>query len=144
MYSTCSLRRFAELHHRADVVARGDDRRPDEWLGDLRDLCRVGHLGGAADLDHLAADQRHLVADVRGGGEQLEVVLALEPLADDVHVEEAEESAAEAEAERIGGLGLIRERRVVESEAVERVAEVLVVVGVDRESPQKTIGRTSR
>ena len=37
---------------------------------------------------------------------ELEVVLALEALADDVHVQQAEEAAAEAEAERVGGLGL--------------------------------------
>ena len=64
---------------------------------------------------------------------QLEVVLALEALAHDVHVQQAEEAAAEAEAERVGGLGLPRQRRVVERELLERVAQVRVVVGVDRE-----------
>jgi len=35
----------------------------------------------------------------------MHAVLALEPLLDDVHVQQAEEAAAEAEAERLRGLG---------------------------------------
>ena len=42
-------------------------------------------------------------------------------------------AAAEAEAERVGGLGLPGERRVVERQLLKRVAQVRVVVGVDRE-----------
>ena len=94
----------------------------------------VGHVGGAVDLDRLAAvDQCHLVAHVGRGRQQLEVVLALEALADDVHVEQAEEAAAEAESERVRGLGLVRERGVVQGQALQRLAQVLVAVGVDRE-----------
>ena len=81
----------------------------------------------------VAVGQRHLVLDARHRRQQLEVVLALEPLADDVHVQQAEEAAAEAEAERVGGLGLPAQRGVVEGELLERVAQVRVVVGVDRE-----------
>ena len=93
----------------------------------------VGHLGRAVDLDPLAADHLDEVADVGGRRQQLEVVLALEPLAHDLHVEEPEEAAAEAEAERLRVLRLVGERRVVERQLVERVAEVLEAVGVDRE-----------
>ena len=49
------------------------------------------------------------VGDGGRGHEQVEVELALEALADDLHVEEAEEAAAEAEAERLRGLGLVHE-----------------------------------
>ena len=48
-------------------------------------------------------------------------------------MEEAEEAAAEAEAEGGAGLHLEAERGVVEAELVEAVAELLEVVGVDRE-----------
>ena len=48
-------------------------------------------------------------------------------------MEQAEEAAAEAEAERLGGLRLPGEGGVVERELLERVAEVFVAVGVDRE-----------
>ena len=93
----------------------------------------IRHLGRASDLDPLAAAQLDLVADVGRRRQQLEAVLALQPLADDVHVQQAEEAAAKAEPERLRGLRLIRERGVVQRQPVERVAQVLVAVGVDRE-----------
>ena len=48
-------------------------------------------------------------------------------------MEQAQEAAAEAEPERLGRLRLPGERGIVEDELLERVAEVLVAVGVDRE-----------
>ena len=87
------------------------------------------------DLDLLAAGQRHLEAHRRHRREQLEVVLALEPLAHDVHVQQAEEAGAEAEAERVRALRLPRERGVVERQLLERVAQLGEALGVDREEP---------
>ena len=72
------------------------------------------------------------VLDVRRGGDEREVVLALEPLADDLHVQQAEEAAAEPEAERARRLGLVGERRVVEPQLLQRLAQVGVLVAVDR------------
>ena len=68
-----------------------------------------------------------------GGGDEVEVVLALEAVADDLEVEEAEEAAAEAEAEGGGGLHLGGEAGVVELELLDGVAERDEVGGVDRE-----------
>ena len=59
----------------------------------------------------VAVGERDLELDRRHRRHQLEVVLALQPLAHDVHVQQAEEAAAEAEAERVGGLGLPRAAR---------------------------------
>ena len=81
----------------------------------------------------IAVRQRHLVLHARHRRQQLEVVLALEPLADDVHVQQAEEPAAEPEPERVRGLRLPAERRVVQRQLLERVAQIGVVVGFDRE-----------
>ena len=75
------------------------------------------------------------VGDVRRGDEQVEVELALEPLAHDLHVQQAEEAAAEAEAERLRGLRLVEERRVVQLQPLERVAQLGVLVRVGREEP---------
>ena len=105
---------------------------PDVGLLDRLDQVRVGHVGRAVHVDPLAAAQAHVVLDVRRRREQLEAVLALEPLAHDVHVQQAEEAAAKAEAERLRGLGLVRERRVVQRQLLERVPQVGVAVGVDR------------
>src|SRR5439155_15392695 len=73
-----------------------------------------------------------LVEHAGGGGDEIEVIFAGQALLDDLEVEEAEEAAAEAEAQCGAGLHLEAERGVVEPELVERVAELLEVVGVDR------------
>ena len=60
------------------------------------------------------------------------VVFALEPLLHDVHVQQAEEAAAEAEAQRLRDFGLVVQRRVVQVQLLERVAQRLVLVGFHR------------
>ena len=125
--------RLAELHHGADLLGGADDRGADVGLFDRLDRAGVGQVGRAVHLDLLAVGQVHLVAHVRGRRQQVEAVLAFEPLAHDLHVEQAEEAAAEAEAERLGGLRLPGERGVVEGQLLERVAQVFEAVGVDRE-----------
>ena len=82
------------------------------------------------DLD-VAVRRVREVLDVRRGRDEREVVLALEPLAHDLHVQQPEEAAAEAEAERARGLGLVGERRVVEPQLLERLAQVGVLVALD-------------
>ena len=102
------------------------------------DAVGVGHVGRVVELDRLRRLARRmaevdLVDDARRGGDEVEVIFAGQPLLDDLEVEEAEEAAAEAEAERGAGLHLEAERGVVEAQLVEAVAELLEVVGVDRE-----------
>ena len=72
------------------------------------------------------------VLDRRRRGDEVEVELALEPLLDDLHVEQAEEAAPEAEPEGDRALGLEGDRGVVEVELLERVAEERVVRAVER------------
>ena len=50
-------------------------------------------------------------------------------------MQEAEEPAAEAEAERTGDFRLVVQRRVVETQLRERVAELLVVLRIHRKEP---------
>src|ERR687898_2441956 len=126
---------LAKLHHRPDVLLRHQDRGPDVGLLDRGDLDAVRHVGRRVN-DHLAAvGEPDVVLDVRGRGQQLEVVLALEALAHDVHVEQPEEAAAETEAERLAGLGLPRERGVVQRQLLERVAQLRELVRLHREQP---------
>jgi hypothetical protein len=89
-------------------------------------------VGRVVDQLHLAVGLVHPVLDRRGGGDEREVELALEALLHDLHVQQAEEAAAEAEAERTGRLGLVGDRRVVELQLLEALAQVLEVVAVDR------------
>ena len=98
----------------------------------LGDLAVVGVLARVGDDVLGAVLHDDAVDDVGRGGDQVEVELALEPLADDLHVQQAEEAAAEAEAEGAGRLRLVHQGRVVELQLVERVAQRRVVVAVDR------------
>ena len=79
----------------------------DVGLLDVVDARHLGHLRrGCAPATIAPLVRYDVVLDVGRGGDQLEVVLALEALAHDVHVQQAEEAAAKAEAERLRALGL--------------------------------------
>ena len=79
-------------------------------------------------MQDLALASEDLVGDVGGRLDQVEIALALEPLLDDLHVEHAQEAAAEAEAQRVGGLGLEREAGVVERQLLQGGAQVVELV----------------
>ena len=88
------------------------------------------------DLDLAAAvGQLDVVFDRRRRGDEVEVELALEALLDDLHVEQAEEAAAEPEPERDRALRRVGEAGVVEVELLERVAQQRVVLAADRIDP---------
>ena len=118
----------------ADVLLGREDRRLDDTArGSRRSApgraCRTGSwTSSSSPLVSVTSKPTR-----RHRRHQLEVVLALQALAHDVHVQQPEEAAAEAEAQRVGGLGLPGQRGVVERELLQRVAQVGVVVGVDRE-----------
>jgi hypothetical protein len=59
-------------------------------------------------------------------------VLALEPLADDLEVQQAEEADAEAEPEREARFRLVDERGVVEPQLVEGLAQRRVLAALER------------
>ncbi len=124
-----------QLHHLADVLLGDDDRRLDVGLLDIVELVR--HVGRAVHLAPLAVSLEDAVGDVRSRDEQVEVELALEPLAHDLHVQQPEEAAAKAEAERLRRLGLVEERGVVQLQPLERVAQLRVLVGVRREETRE-------
>ena len=123
---------LAELHDAADVLGRGHDARLHVRLLDARDVRDVGEVARILDREHLAVGLVDVVLHRRHRGDQVEVELALEPFLHDLQVQQAEEAAAEAEAERGRALRLVLQRGVVEAELLERVAEVLVLRGIGR------------
>lgn len=95
-------------------LLRRHDGRLDIRLTSLLDDIRtriivriIAALGRAVGLDDL-------VDNARQRGNKVEVELAFEPLLNDLHVQQPEESAAEPESERQRAFRLERERSVVE------------------------------
>ena len=63
-------------------------------------------------------------------GDKVKVKLALKTLGDDLHVEQAQKAAAEAEAQRGTRLRLKGQARVVELQFLQRVLQVGIVRAV--------------
>ena len=90
-----------ELHHRRDVLVRDHDEAPHDRLADLLDDARRrARCSGLSTCSTSPFVFTHLVNDRRIRGDDVHVVLAAEPLLDDLHVQQAEEAAAETEAQR--------------------------------------------
>ena len=62
-------------------------------------------------------------------------ILALQALLNDLHVQQPEEAAAKAETERDRCFGLVDQRRVVQLQPFERIAQQRVLVALDRIQP---------
>ena len=124
---------FAQRQDRPEIGVGDEDRRLDPRLLDMVDPHRIGHVGRVVQGAHRAVGQMHPVDDRGGGREQVEVEFARQPLLDDLEMEETEKPAAEPEAERHRGLGLVFEARIVEPKLGEAVAQPLVIGRIGRE-----------
>ncbi len=94
---------------------------------------RVRHVGRVVQVEHSAVPLMHPVDDRGRGRDQIEVELARQPLLDDFEVQQAEEPAAEAEAQRHRGFRLVNEARIVEAQLAKAVAQALVIGRIGRE-----------
>ena len=125
----------AQRHDGAKVVLRHENGGGDDRLADFLDLRQFRQLGRIFHLQHGAVAQDDFVDDGRRRGDQVLVELALQTLLDDLHVQQAEKAAAEAEAERLRDFRLVMQRGVVELELLQRLAQRVVLVGFDRIQP---------
>ena len=122
---------LAQLHHRAEHRRGRHDRRQHVRLLHVVERPRLRHLRGVVHADDLlAADDPEL--HVGRGGDELEVELPLQPLLDDVHVQEAEETATEPEPECLRRLRFVDEGGVRELQPVQGVAQHRVVTAFGR------------
>jgi hypothetical protein len=108
------------------------DHRRDDRLVDPGNPAGVRQLGRAVDLMHFAVSRRHAVQTPGRGRHEIDVELPFQPLLHDLHVQEPQEAAPETEAERDRRLGLVEERRVVQPQLLERVAQLRILVAFDR------------
>ena len=100
----------------------------------LDDVGGVRVAGGVVDHLHGAVRHGQAVADAGSGGDDVQVELPLETLGDDLHVEQAQEAAAEAKAQCGTGLKFKGQGSVVQLQLFQRVLQVGVlgtVGGVD-------------
>src|SRR3984957_9672642 len=119
---------LAQLHHGAEVLLRHVDRREDERLFDRLDRVLVGQQRRIVDRRQLTGNGAHLVGDRRRGHDQVDAEFALEPFLRDFHMQQAEEPRAKAEAQRLRGLGLADEARVVKAQLFDRIAQRAVLI----------------
>ena len=123
---------FEQLQNAAQILFARDHGGVDDRLFDLLDLGGIGKLGRVIDFDHFARRGGDAVAHAGRGGDQVDIELALQPLLHDLQVQQAQEAAAEAEAQRHRILRLEVEGAVVEPQLFERVAQQAVLVRFHR------------
>ena len=125
------------LHTQSDHVAEELLRQQHVTLGDrlaqLLNIIQRRQLGRAVDVDNFFGGGLHFVHYRRRGSDQVEIVFTLQTLLNDLHVQQAEEAAAEAEAQRGRTFRLVEQRGVVEAQFAQRVAESFIIIGAHRE-----------
>src|SRR5207247_8592174 len=78
--------------------------------------------------------RQNFIGDVGGGGDEVQLAVALDPLLNDLAVQHAQKAASKAEAEPLAVLGLVGKAGVVELELAQGFAQILefaVVHGVE-------------
>ena len=90
----------AEFHNASDEVGLCDDGGADIGLLDVLDEHQVGHARRIVNFGLYAVLVEDLVGNVGYGGDDVHIEFTTQSLLDDFHMEQAQEAAAEAEAER--------------------------------------------
>ena len=123
---------LAELDHRADKFRRHEDRHRIDRLADFLNTVNRREFRRVLDLDDGAVSKLHFIHHGRCRRDEVLVVLTLQALLHDIHVKKTEEPGAETEAERLGDFRLKVQRRVIQLELLQRVAERIVFRGFNR------------
>ena len=121
-------------HDVAHEVLRCDDGHLHIGLFGVLDSAGVGVVVGVIHLHQRAVGFIHMVDDGGQRGDEVEIELTLEALLNNLHVEHAQEAAAETKAQGHGRFRLEGEGGVVQLQLFQCVTEVGVlaaVLGVD-------------
>ena len=113
----------------------GDDR-----FADLGHPAHVGHLRWVLNHQDFTVVLHDLVDHAWRGGDQVLVELTLQPLLHDLHVQQAQEAAAETKTQRLADFGFVVQRGIVEFEFFECVAQRVVFAGFSRVQAGKNLG----
>ncbi len=128
---------LAELEHGAQVLVGHVDVAGEDGLLDSLDRLDGGQFGRIVDHHLFALDGEDPVHHGGGGGDQGQIVFALQPLLHDFHVQKSEVSAAKPKAQRGGNLRFIGECRIIEAKLLQGVPQAFVLRRIDREDPGK-------
>ena len=109
--------------------------RGNQRLFNAVDFRRVGQMHGVVHLDHRAVGQINVVDYARIRRNDVHIVFPAQAFLNDLHVEQTEKAAAEAESERGGSLRLISECGVVQLKFRHAEPELIVIRRVDRINP---------
>ena len=120
---------LAQLQDAADRFLGRDDHGGDHRLFDLLNRGGRRKFRGVVHFHHFAVGGGDAVAHARRGGDQVDIEFALQALLRDLHVQQAEKSAAETEAQRHGIFRLVEKRGVVQLQFAQRVAQNFVIAG---------------
>ena len=104
-----------------------------DWLAQLLNIVQRRQLRRAVDVDNLFRGGFDFIDYRRRRGDQIQIVFTLQALLDDLHMQKTQEAAAETEAQRRRAFRLIEQRSIVEAQFAQRVAEVFIIIGADRE-----------
>ena len=126
---------LAQFQNVAQVIVGHHDRGLDARLLDMVDQGQVGHVGGVVQFAHLAVAHVQPENDAGRGGDQVQIIFAFQPVADHLQVQQPQKAAAEAEAKRGRSLHFGAEAGVVQGQFLDRVAQRLEIVRIDRKQP---------
>ena len=90
-----------QLHDRPDIAFGRNNLDPHPWLTHFVNRAFVRQLRRRVDAYGLGGTQQYLIHHRWRGHNQVEVVLAFKPFLHNLHVKQAEESAAEAKVQRL-------------------------------------------
>ena len=104
---------LGQVHNIAHIILGRNEADLHKRLLRQLDFHGVGVIQGIIHHHHLAGGLRDPVDNVGGGGNQVQIVLPLQPLLDDFHVQKTQESAAETKAQGDGAFQLVDEGRII-------------------------------
>ena len=102
-----------QRHDSADIVLGHIKMDGDYGFANLVNSSGIGNLRRIFNPDDFAIGLEHLVHHAGRRRDQILVELALKTLLHDLHVEQAEEAAAKAKAERLTHLRFVMQRRII-------------------------------
>ena len=128
----CAAAFLAKIHDAADIFLRRKNIRLDDRLLRLGNIGRIRIIGRVVDHHNLAVRQRNAIDYRRRSRNQIQIVFTFQSLLNDLHMQQAEEAAAESEAQCNGGFRLKGQRCVIQLQFFQCVAQVVIMCAVRR------------